>query len=93
MKVEFPYNDFIADNIKQIAGSVWSRSLRAWLIPYQEESLTVFHNRFPDIELPDLKKEVTETLRPLDPKNIQPAKPTIPPIPTQQAVQACDIKP
>ena len=33
LKVEFPYNDAIADKIRQITGSVWSRSQRAWLVP------------------------------------------------------------
>ena len=65
--------------------------MRAWLIPCQEESLTAFHNIFPDIELPDLKKEVTWPVRLVEPQNIQPAKPTIPPIRAQQTVKPGDI--
>jgi hypothetical protein len=47
LKVEFPYNDAIADIIRQITGSVWSRSLRARLVPYTRETMDAFKKYIP----------------------------------------------
>ena len=63
LKVEFPYNDAIASQIRQIAGSVWSRSLRAWLFPYARDAMDAFMERFPEVDLPDFKKKVFETVQ------------------------------
>jgi hypothetical protein len=70
LKIEFPYNDAIASQIRQIAGSVWSRSLRAWLIPYTGDALGAFKKVFTEIELPTLKKETSETLQKVKPQNL-----------------------
>jgi integrase/recombinase XerD len=91
LKVEFPYNDAIASQIRQIAGSVWSRSLRAWLIPYTGDALGAFKKKFPDFELPTLEKETSETLQKVESLNLQPPIPPVSAVSPLQVVHPNDI--
>ena len=91
LKVEFPYNDAIASQIRQIAGSVWSRSLRAWLIPFTGDALGAFKKKFPEIELPTLKKETSETFQKVEQQNLQSSIPPVSAVSPQQVVHPNDI--
>ena len=53
LKLVFTYNDFIINKIRHIDGAVWSKSLRAWHIPFPEEAFGKFKKLFPDIVVPD----------------------------------------
>ena len=53
LKLLFAYNDFIINKIRHIEGAVWSKTLRAWHIPFTEEAFGEFKKLFPDIVLPD----------------------------------------
>ncbi len=61
IKIDFPYNQEIASRIKQIAGSAWSQSNRAWHIPYTQAAFNQLKNLFPDIEYPEKKNELEFT--------------------------------
>ncbi|MCX6177906.1 MAG: site-specific integrase [Chlorobiales bacterium] len=53
LKLVFAYDDFIINKIRHIEGAVWSKTLRAWHIPFTEEAFGEFKKLFPDIVLPD----------------------------------------
>jgi len=48
LKVEFPYNTVISNQIKQIRNSAWSQTLKAWHIPCTEDALVELKKLFPD---------------------------------------------
>lgn len=48
LKVEFPYNTLISNQIKQIRNSAWSQTLKAWHIPCTEDALVELKKLFPD---------------------------------------------
>ncbi len=50
IKIEFPYNVEIAYLLRQIEGCKWSRTNRAWHIPYTKRSFNKLKSFFPDIE-------------------------------------------
>ena len=87
LKVEFPFNDAIADKIRQITGSVWSRSLRAWLVPYTSDAMDAFKSHFPEVELSDLKKEESA----ISNQNLQPPIPSISSVSMQLAMPSNEI--
>lgn len=49
IKVDFPYNQEMARTIRQIAGAKWSRSHRAWHIPYSRAAFDQLKTLFPDL--------------------------------------------
>ncbi len=53
LKLVFAYNDFIINKIRHIEGAAWSKTLRAWHIPFTEEAFGEFMKLFPDIVVPD----------------------------------------
>lgn len=58
IKVDFPYNQHIASQIKQIDGARWSRTHSAWHIPYTQEAFNQLRNLFPEIDYPKKKTEL-----------------------------------
>jgi len=58
IKVDFPFNQEIALLIKQISGAKWSRTNKAWHIPYTQEAFNQLKMLFPDIEYPKKKNEL-----------------------------------
>lgn len=52
IKVEFPYNFDIASLLKQIPGAKWSKTMRAWHIPYGRKEFNQLKALFPAIEYP-----------------------------------------
>jgi len=61
IRVDFPYDSQKTLQLKQINDTRWSKSLRAWHIPYTKEAFEQLKSLFPDIELihatPLLKKK------------------------------------
>jgi hypothetical protein len=52
LKLEFPFNAAFANQIKKIKGYAWSQSHKAWLVPYNNETILELRERFSDINLP-----------------------------------------
>jgi integrase/recombinase XerD len=50
IKIDFPYNQEIAQLIKGIAGAKWSSALNAWHIPYGSVEFNLLKTLFPQIE-------------------------------------------
>jgi len=51
IKIDFGYNKEITGLIKQIPGSKWSNTIKAWHIPYTKEAYKMLTGLFPDIEI------------------------------------------
>lgn len=52
IRVDFPYNQGTIVKIKGINDARWSRSLKAWHIPYRKESFDQLKGLFPEVEYP-----------------------------------------
>lgn len=52
IKVDFPYNQELASQIKTISGARWSRTLSAWHIPYTQEAFNLLKKLFPEVDYP-----------------------------------------
>jgi integrase/recombinase XerD len=52
LKLEFPYNIQIINQIKKINKAAWSQTHRTWHIPYTEEAVSELRMMFPDIDIP-----------------------------------------
>ena len=50
IRVEFPYNAEATSKVKQIPDTRWSRTLRAWHIPYTKEAFKLLKSLFPEVE-------------------------------------------
>lgn len=50
IRIEFPYNDYYISKLKQIPNVRWSRTLKAWHIPYTKEALALLKSIFPEVE-------------------------------------------
>ena len=60
--VEFPYSSEISLIIRGIPDAKWSKTLKAWHIPYTKAAFTQLKNLFPEIEYP--QKPSSETAIP-----------------------------
>ena len=56
IKIDFPYNNDISFKLRQIPDAKWSKTHRAWHIPYTKPSFELLKKLFPDVEYP---KKVT----------------------------------
>ncbi len=56
IKIDFPYNNDISSKLRQIPDAKWSKTHRAWHIPYSKTSFELLKKLFPDVEYP---KKVT----------------------------------
>jgi site-specific recombinase XerD len=50
IRVEFPYNKHYVSKLKQIPDARWSRTLKAWHIPYTKEAFALLKSVFPNLE-------------------------------------------
>lgn len=50
IKVEFPRNQQVIQQLKQIVGVKWSQTLKCWHIPYSKASFNHLKSIFPDVE-------------------------------------------
>jgi hypothetical protein len=69
LKLEFPYNTSIANQIKKINKAAWSQTHKAWHIPYTEEALRELKTMFPETDLPIIQVSIpiaNETGRSID---------------------------
>lgn len=66
IKIDFPYNNDISFKLRQIPDAKWSKTHRAWHIPYSKASFELLKNLFPDIEYPKkvegIKNEEVENI-------------------------------
>lgn len=53
IKVEFPQNQAIAALIRQIDDAKWSKTYKAWHIPYTIDAFNKLKSLFPEIEYPN----------------------------------------
>jgi integrase/recombinase XerD len=51
LKLEFPYNTFVAGQIKQLPHAAWSQTHKAWHIPFTEEAIGGLLKIFPETEI------------------------------------------
>ena len=51
IKVEFPFNHAIASKLRQIPDSRWSKTQKAWHIPYNKEVYGQLIKLFPEVEI------------------------------------------
>ena len=58
IKVDFPYNQSIASQIKKIADAKWSQTHRAWHIPYTKEAYRTLKELFPNSSFQKEEKEL-----------------------------------
>ena len=65
IKIDFPRNQEIAAQIRQIKDARWSHTLSAWHIPYTQEAFNQLKKLFPDLDYPkkknELKTQIAET--------------------------------
>ncbi|MDP2337737.1 MAG: tyrosine-type recombinase/integrase [Bacteroidota bacterium] len=64
IKIDFPYNQEIAQLIKKIPGAKWSRTMNAWHIPYTKKEFDLLKTLFPQIEYPQKVSDV-KTVEPI----------------------------
>jgi len=57
IKVDFPYNQSIAGQIKKISDARWSQTHRAWHIPYTKEAYNSLKSLFPELSFQKEKQE------------------------------------
>ena len=50
IKIDFPYNQEIAIKIKQIQDAKWSKTHKAWHIPYTHEAFAQLLSMYPEVE-------------------------------------------
>lgn len=50
IKVDFPFNNEIANRLKTISDCKWSRTHKAWHIPYHQDALLLLKKLFPEVE-------------------------------------------
>ena len=48
--IDFPYNQYIAQMIKQIEDAKWSKTHRAWHVPHTDLAIEKIKDLFPAIE-------------------------------------------
>jgi site-specific recombinase XerD len=54
LKLDFPYDTSISNQIKMISDAAWSQTHKAWHIPYTEEAVSELRIMFPDIDIPPI---------------------------------------
>jgi len=62
IKVGFPYNRESVLKIKQIPDARWSKTLKAWHVPYREETFGQLKQLFPELEYPGKKPGFSEPI-------------------------------
>jgi integrase/recombinase XerD len=76
IKVDFPYNQEIAQVLKKIPGAKWSRTMNAWHIAYSKKEFNQLKTLFPEVEYPqkviDVKPVESTAIPPKVESNRQP---------------------
>jgi len=50
IRIDFPYNNELVSQLKQIQDARWSKTHKAWHIPYTKEAFEQLKNMFPNVE-------------------------------------------
>jgi len=50
IRVDFPYNQELVSKLKQIPDARWSKTIRAWHVPYTKEAFGQLKSLFPEVE-------------------------------------------
>jgi site-specific recombinase XerD len=61
IKVDFPYNHEFIALLRQVEGAKWSKTHKAWHIPYTKEAFGKLKSLFPDIIVDKPEKAETQT--------------------------------
>lgn len=61
IQLDFPYNQQIANDLRQIADAKWSATKRVWHIPYTKAAFDQLKVLFPDLEYPNSKIDLAKT--------------------------------
>lgn len=59
IKIDFPRNEQITQQLKQIQGTKWSQTHRSWHIPYTKEAFKQLKTMFPELEYETPKSPLT----------------------------------
>lgn len=62
IKIDFPYNMEISSKLRQIPDARWSKTHKAWHIPYNKESFTQLKSLFPNVEYPQNVSSIKNNL-------------------------------
>ena len=66
IKIDFPYNQKMASILRQIPDARWSKTQKAWHIPYTKPAFNLLKALFPDVEYPQnvtsIKTDVNQTM-------------------------------
>ena len=95
IKIEFPYNQSIADKLKQIDDAKWSKTHQAWHIPHTELAYKKFQSLFPD-EIPVATESSTKTSTndvsktPLPANNIYESPKNLPHLPNDVLIEVIE---
>lgn len=82
IKLDFPYNQQIASDLRKICDAHWSKTKGAWHIPYTKEAFEQLKLLFPNVEYPETKTEIAKSVE--LPKNLSQITPEIPTTTVQQ---------
>lgn len=81
LKLDFPYNTEISGKIKQIKNAAWSKTHKAWHIPFTEEAYKSLKEIFPELVYPEFEKNKQNAIETqsesIKPPEIKPAKQNI----------------
>ena len=66
IRVDFPYNPDLAVQLRKIAGTKWSKTMKAWHIPYTIEAFKQLKELFPDVDF-DSNNSGTNLEMPIQP--------------------------
>lgn len=76
IKVMFPYNRAMADKLRQIHDARWSKTMKAWHIPDNEQSIGHLKSLFPEVHVKTRAGAVEATSKPETKKQDQAAAKT-----------------
>ncbi|HXI00285.1 MAG TPA: site-specific integrase [Sphingobacteriaceae bacterium] len=71
IKIDFPYNNEMARQLKQIPDCKWSQTYKAWHIPYTKAAFNALKVLFPDANYPKTKKILEQVSTPAVPDALQ----------------------
>jgi len=70
IKIDFPFNKEIASKLRQIPDARWSKTHKAWHIPYNKAAFELLKGLFPEIEYPQNVSSIKTDLNQKTPLSI-----------------------
>jgi len=71
IKIDFPFNQEIASKLKQIPDAKWSKTYKAWHIPYDKAAFALLKNLFPEIEYHQKASSADTTKNQISPDSLK----------------------